>query len=124
MATVTIDKDTLQDTVERDDVVLLDFWADWCGPCHQFAPIYEEASQRHPDVTFGKVDTEAEPELAAGFNVRSIPTLVAIRDGVVVFSQAGVLPGEALDELVGKVRELDMDKVHAEIAAEQDGGEA
>ena len=124
MATVELTSDNFASVVEDHDIVLLDFWADWCQPCHQFTPIFEEASQRHPDVLFGKVDAEANPELASEFNVQSIPTLAAIRGKVVVFSEAGVIPAEGLDELVGKIRELDMDEVHAEIARQdQNGGD-
>ena len=117
MPTVALTNDTFQPTVDEHGIVLVDFWAEWCGPCHMFAPTYESASERHPDVVFGKVDTEAEPELAARFGIMSIPTLVAIREGVVVFSQAGVLPAESVDLLVEKVRELDMEQVRAELAA-------
>ncbi|PSO52603.1 MAG: thiol reductase thioredoxin [Actinobacteria bacterium QS_5_72_10] len=123
MATVELTSDNFASVVEDHDIVLLDFWADWCQPCHQFTPIFEEASQRHPDVLFGKVDAEANPELASEFNVQSIPTLAAIRGKVVVFSEAGVIPAEGLDELVGKIRELDMDEVHAEIARQDQDGE-
>ena len=123
MATVELTSDNFASVVEDHDIVLLDFWADWCQPCHQFTPIFEEASQRHPDVLFGKVDAEANPELASEFNVQSIPTLAAIRGKVVVFSEAGVIPAEGLDELVGKIRELDMDEVRAEIARQDQDGE-
>lgn len=118
MPTVAITEENAEQTVDSEGIVLLDFWADWCGPCHQFAPIYEEASERHPDVTFGKVDVEQAQQLSAEFGVQSIPTLAAIRDRVVVFSQAGVLPGEAIDELIGKVRELDMEQVKTEADGE------
>lgn len=122
MATVEITADTFASTVEEHDIVLLDFWAEWCQPCHQFAPIYEEVSERHPDVVFGKVDTEAHPEIAAEFNVQSIPTLAAIRDKVVVFAQPGVIPAEGLEELISQVRDLDMDTVHAELAQQEEAG--
>ncbi len=121
MATVALTADTFQPTVDDHDIVLIDFWADWCGPCHMFAPIYEAASERHPDVVFGKVDTETERELAGRFGIMSIPTLAAIRQGVVVFSQPGVLPADAVDTLVDKVRELDMDDVRAQLSGETAG---
>ena len=118
MPTVHVTEDTFKSTVEQG-LVFIDFWAAWCGPCRSFAPIYEEASDRHPDVVFAKVDTDANQELAGVFGIRSIPTLMIMRDGIVLFSQPGVVPGEALDDLVTKAKALDMDEVRREIAAEQ-----
>lgn len=119
MATVPLTADTFDEVTSRDGIVLVDFWASWCAPCRRFAPVYERASERHQDVVFGKVDTEAEPALAAGFDVRSIPTIMAIRDGVIVFAQPGALPEGALESLIAQVRELDMAEVRAKLAARQ-----
>ncbi len=117
MATVELTADNFDSTVSGDGLVLVDFWAAWCGPCQMFGPVFEEASERHPDAVFGKVDTEAEPELAATFGISSIPTLMIIRDGVVLYARPGALPDAALEQLITKAGELDMDEVRASVAA-------
>ena len=119
MATQALTKDSFEQIVADNDIVLIDFWASWCGPCRMFAPVYEKVSEAHPDVVFGKVDTEAEPELAGAFNIQSIPTLMAVRDNVVLYSQPGALPEEALEDIVSQVEALDMDDVRRQIAEQQ-----
>jgi thioredoxin 1 len=127
MATTTLTAADFEKTVADNDIVLVDFWASWCGPCRQFAPTFEKASEANPDIVFGKVDTEAEQALAQAANITSIPTLMAFREGVLVFAQPGALPPQALDQVVDAVRGLDMAEVHAEVAkqrAQQDGDSA
>jgi thioredoxin 1 len=121
MPTIALSAADFEKTVAENDIVLVDFWASWCGPCRQFAPTYERASEANTDIVFGKVDTEAEQALAQAANITSIPTLMAFREGILVFAQPGALPPQALDQVISAVRGLDMDEVHRQVAAQQNG---
>ena len=124
MATEEITAQTFEDTITSNDIVIVDFWAPWCGPCRSFAPIYEKVSDNHSDIVFAKVNTEEEQDLAAHFQIRSIPTLMIFREQVVLFAQPGMLSEGQLEQVIGQVREVDMAKVHAEIAAQEQAPQA
>ena len=118
MATIELTKDNFERTISGNQTVIIDFWAPWCGPCRGFAPVFEKASESHPDVVFAKVNSDEQQELAGAFNIRSIPTLMVFRERVILFQQAGALPGQALEQVLTQAKTLDMAKVHAEIAAQ------
>jgi thioredoxin len=121
VATIDLTKDNFEKTVTDNPMVIIDFWAPWCGPCKGFAPVYEKASETHADVVFAKVNTDEQQELAGAFGIRSIPTLMVFREKVILFQQAGALPGNALEQVIAQTKTLDMAKVHQEIAAKQNG---
>ena len=118
MATVELTKDNFEQTVNGNPIVIVDFWAPWCGPCRGFAPVFEKASESHPDVVFAKVNSDEQQELAGAFNIRSIPTLMVFRENVILFQQAGALPGQALEQVLTQAKSIDIAKVHEEIAAQ------
>ncbi|NLC97616.1 MAG: thioredoxin [Actinomycetales bacterium] len=119
MSAINLTEATFEETINSEGILLIDWWAEWCGPCKQFAPIFESAAEKHQDITFAKIDTEAEQNLAGAVGITSIPTLMAFRDGILLYAQPGALPAEALDQIIEQVQALDMDKVRAEVAAEE-----
>ena len=123
MTTINLTAETFQDAVTAEGITLVDWWADWCGPCKQFAPIYEAASQNHPDITFAKIDTEAEGELSGAVGITSIPTIMAFRDGILIFAQPGALPAEALEQVIEGVKGMDMEEVRRQIAEQEQEGD-
>ncbi|HLS40526.1 MAG TPA: thioredoxin [Ornithinicoccus sp.] len=124
MSTVDLTAETFEQTITDNDIVLVDWWASWCGPCKMFAPVYEEVAAANPDVVFGKIDTDAEQALSQGVGITSIPTLMAFRDGILLFAQAGALPKAALEDVLSQVRALDMDEVRRQVAAQEQAGAA
>ena len=123
MTTINLTAETFQDAVTAEGITLVDWWADWCGPCKQFAPIYEAASQNHPDITFAKIDTEAQGELSGAVGITSIPTIMAFRDGILIFAQPGALPAEALEQVIEGVKGMDMEEVRRQIAEQEQEGD-